>query len=101
MFEVKKSIDGENANLELIGELNTLTSKDFKAEVEGFIDNVKSVHIDMKDLTYITSAGLRVLLWMDESLEEEGAVTVTNVSENVMDVFELTGFDNVLNIVND
>lgn len=98
MLKINKQLEGGKAYLGLEGELNTMTAKEFRNEVEGFISDVTDFTIDMKDLTYITSAGLRVLLWIERIMEDQGELRVLNVCEDVMDVFEVSGFTEVLNI---
>ena len=98
MLKINTQLEDGKAYVSLEGELNTVTAKDFRSEVEGFIDEVTDFTIDMKDLVYITSAGLRVLLYIEQTMEEQGELRVLNVCEDVMDVFEVSGFTEVLNI---
>ncbi len=98
MLKINTQLEDGKAYVSLEGELNTVTAKDFRSEVEGFIDEVTDFTIDMKDLVYITSAGLRVLLYIEQTMEDQGELRVLNVCEDVMDVFEVSGFTEVLNI---
>jgi len=98
MLKISKQLEDGKAYVSLEGELNTVTASDFRDEVQGFIDGVTDFTIDMKDLVYITSAGLRVLLWIVQTMEDQGELRVLNVCEDVMDVFEVSGFTEVLNL---
>ena len=71
---------------------------EFEKSLDGFLDDLTDLTIDMKKLDYITSAGLRVLLYIEQTMEDQGEMRVINVCEDVMDVFEVSGFSEVLNI---
>ena len=62
------------------------------------IEGVEELVIDLKDLDYISSAGLRVLLGLAQTMEDQGKMVVTNPNDAVMDVFSVTGFDDILTI---
>lgn len=98
MLNVTKHTENGVGVIELSGELDTTSSIDFQKEIEGFLDDLHDLTIDMKGLEYITSAGLRVLLYIDQTMEDQGSLKVINVSDDVMDVFEVSGFSEVLNI---
>lgn len=98
MLEITKRSENGTAYISLNGELDTLSANDFSKAIEGFLDGVTHLTIDMKDLVYITSAGLRVLLSIEQTMEDQGELKVINVCEDVMDVFEVSGFTEVLNI---
>ena len=98
MLNVVKHSENGIGVIELSGELDTTSSVTFQKELEGFLDDLHDLTIDMKDLEYITSAGLRVLLFIDQTMEDQGSLKVINVCEDVMDVFEVSGFSEVLDI---
>lgn len=98
MLHITKRSENGIALIALEGELDTLSSADFKSDIEGFLDDVTDLTIDMEKLDYITSAGLRVLLAIEQTMEEQGEMRVIHVCEDVMDVFEVSGFTEVLNI---
>lgn len=98
MLTINKHSENGIAFIGLEGELDTLTSKDLQDELEGFLDGVTDLTVDMEGLVYITSAGLRVLLAIEQTMEDQGEMRVLHVCEDVMDVFEVTGFTEVLNI---
>ena len=96
MLTINKHSENGIAVLSLEGELDTLTSKDLANEIEGFLDGVTDLTVDLEGLVYITSAGLRVLLVIEQTMEEQGKMRVLHVCEDVMEVFEVTGFTEVL-----
>lgn len=79
----------------LDGRLDTLTAPDLEKELNP-LDGITELCIDCKDLEYISSAGLRVLLSLQKTMNKQGQMTLTNVRQEVMEVFELTGFTDIL-----
>lgn len=98
MLEINTHSENGKGTIELIGELDTTSSVEFEKSLDGFLDDLTDLTIDMKKLEYITSAGLRVLLYIEQTMEDQGEMRVINVCEDVMDVFEVSGFSEVLNI---
>lgn len=98
MLHITKRSENGIAFIALEGELDTLSSSDFHADIDGFLDGVTDLTIDLEKLEYITSAGLRVLLAVEQTMEDQGEMRVIHVCEDVMDVFEVSGFTEVLNI---
>ena len=91
--------DNEKLTVEVSGRLDTLTAPEFESKVEPQLSGIKELVIDLKDLEYISSAGLRVLMGFVKIMQDQGEMKVINPNEVVMDVFSLTGFDSILNIV--
>ena len=83
--------------IKLEGKLDTNTSSDLDSKISG-LEGIEKVIIDMEKLDYISSAGLRVLLSMQKIMNKQGEMILKNVCENVMDIFEVTGFSEILNI---
>ena len=83
--------------IKLDGKLDTNTSPELDSKMSE-LEGVEEVIIDIADLNYISSAGLRVLLSMQKVMNKQGKMTIINVCENVMDIFEVTGFSDILNI---
>ena len=95
-IEIKK-----NANelvLEITGRLDTTTAPSLDEILNENFDNLKSLILDFKGLEYISSAGLRVLLSAQKKMNKFGTMKVVNVDESVMEVFEITGFADILTI---
>ena len=80
------------------GELDVRTSPEFEQALLPALGGVKELVIDLEGLEYISSAGLRVLLSAAKVMEDQGEMVVKNAGETVMEVFEITGFDDLLNI---
>lgn len=96
MLEITKVVNGDEMVVVLKGRLDTNTSKDLSSEVVAKLDDIKTLILDFKELSYISSAGLRVLLDATQTLSGRGEMRLRNVSRDTMDVFDLTGFSNVL-----
>lgn len=95
-FDVSANLDAGTLNMAFTGRLDTITAPNLLAFFEKQKDQVESVHIDCKNLEYISSAGLRVLLIMHKGCV--GGVTLYGVNDDVKEILEQTGFDSVVNI---
>jgi len=82
--------------ISLEGRLDTTTSPELESEYKKLDE--KNIVLDLKDLNYISSAGLRVLLTMQKEMNKKGTLEIINVCDDVMDIFEVTGFNDILNI---
>ena len=97
-MEIKKALDGTTLTVKLEGRLDTTTSPKLEEELMGSVDGVTCLVMDLEELEYISSAGLRVFLAMQKIMNKQGEMICKNVNETVMDVFEVTGFSDVLTI---
>ena len=95
-MQINKTNDKLTIALE--GRLDTLTAPQLDAEIQGKLDGVKSLVFDFKKLDYISSAGLRVLLSAHKVMSTKGGMKIKNVNEIVQEVFEVTGFSDILTI---
>ena len=93
-IEIKKN--AEVITIELAGRLDTTTAPALDKAINEDIGNAKNLVLDLKGLEYISSAGLRVLLGAQKKMQKIGSMKVTNVCEAVMEVFEMTGFADIL-----
>ena len=92
-------IEKKNAEtLALEGRLDTLTAPELEAEISAMFPTVQTLTLDMEKLDYISSAGLRVILKTQKALEKKAGLKLINVSDNVREVFEITGFSDFLTI---
>lgn len=98
MLNIRKEQNGTSLTVFLEGKLDTITAPDFEAAIKESIENVTELVFDMEKLEYITSAGLRVLLSAQKTMNAQGTMTVKNVNEDINDVFEVTGFSDFLTI---
>ncbi len=80
------------------GRLDTTNASDFEKEIFGQLDGITKVVFDMKQLEYISSAGLRILLSVQKKLADNGKMTLTNVSGEVMEILDITGFVDIFEI---
>ena len=95
---MKIDLNKENDKLiiSLEGRLDTNTSPELESEYKKLDE--KNIVLDLKDLNYISSAGLRVLLTMQKEMNKKGSLEIINVCDEVLDIFEVTGFNDILNI---
>ena len=95
-IEIKKSVD--ELVLEITGRLDTITAPALDKTINENLGEIKSLILDFKNLEYISSAGLRVLLSTQKKLQQKGTMKLKNVREEVMEVFEITGFVDILTV---
>ncbi len=95
---INKTLDGTNLTLALEGRLDTMTAPELEAELNASLKDAESLTLDFSKLEYISSAGLRVLLSAHKAMSAKDGMKVTNVNEIVREVFEVTGFADILTI---
>lgn len=95
---LNKKLDGSVLTISVEGRLDTTTAPELEKELKTSLDGVTELIMDFSDLSYISSAGLRVLLSAQKTMSKQGSMKVTHVNEMVMEVFEVTGFVDILNI---
>ena len=95
---ITKTQNGATLTLALEGRLDTITAPDLEKEIKENLDGVTELILDFTDLEYISSAGLRVLLAAHKAMSGAGTMKVTNVSNIVAEIFEVTGFSDILTI---
>ena len=100
-MEFEKTNGGAEMTVRLIGEVDSVNVTGIEETLLRESEGVTDMTFDLKQLEYISSAGLRVLLQMQKMMKTQGKMTVRNVSEEVMDIFRVTGFVRLLNIVTD
>jgi anti-sigma B factor antagonist len=95
--EIVKTASGDTIALAVVGKLNAATADELEAAVSLVLGETKTLTLDFKDLTYIASAGLRVLVSAQKKLKATGGtLDIINVRQEVMEVFEVTGLDDML-----
>ena len=97
-MELTKEAKGSALNIALDGRLDTTTAPQLEAEISGGLEGITDLTIDMAKLVYVSSAGLRVLLKAQKIMNKQGKMTVRNASQEIREIFEVTGFDELLNI---
>lgn len=95
---INKLVDGENLTIEVEGRLDTTTAPELEKVANESLADIKELTIDLKKLEYISSAGLRVVLSMQKKMNTQGSMIVTNPNEEIMEIFDVTGFTDILNI---
>ena len=97
MLTIKEERNGSQLKLILEGRLDTKTAPELEEKVKTCLEGVDSLIIDMKDLEYVSSAGLRIILFTKKQMKNKEMV-LENVNEGIMEVFEMTGFADILDI---
>lgn len=95
---IDKKLNGTELTINLTGRLDTTTAPQLEAELKTELDGVTELVLDMQKLAYLSSAGLRVLLAAQKQMNKQGSMTLTNVCDVIMEVFEVTGFVDILTI---
>lgn len=95
---ITKQQDGSNLTVLLSGRLDTSTAPQLDAELKSSLGGVKNLILDMKDLAYLSSAGLRVILAAQKVMNRQGKMVVRHVNETIMEIFDVTGFVDILTI---
>ncbi len=96
---INKNQNGSTLTIALEGRLDTTTAPQLEQELKGSLDAATELIMDFSKLDYISSAGLRVLLSAHKTMSKKGGMRVTNVNEVVNEVFEVTGFSDILTIM--
>lgn len=97
-MDISKAREGNRLTVTLAGELNTVTAPELQKALENDVGADDTVVFDMTNLTYVTSAGLRILLACDVTTGSRGAVTLRGVCDEIREILEMTAFDTILNI---
>ena len=95
---IDKQLDGKKLTMKLTGRLDTMTAPELEAEVKSSLDGVEELVMDFSELEYISSAGLRVLLAAQKVMNEQGEMKLVGVNDIIMEIFEVTGFSDILTI---
>ena len=97
-MKITKNVNGNIATIALEGRLDTTTAPDLEKEIKAVIESADALTLDFSKLDYISSAGLRVLLSAHKAMSKKGGMKVVNVNELVREVFDVTGFSDILTI---
>ena len=95
---ITKHTDGKALTLTLEGRLDTTTAPELEAELNASLDGVRELTLDLEQTAYLSSAGLRVILGAQKRMNKQGRMVVRHVNETIMEVFEVTGFVDILTI---
>ena len=98
MLNITKSTENNALTIALEGRLDTTTAPELETELKAALPGIVSLTIDMSKLEYISSAGLRVLLSAQKIMNKQGEMKLIHVSDVINEIFEVTGFSDILNI---
>ena len=98
-MDIIKNTDGSTLNVALIGRLDTITAPSLDKELKDSLTGITMLAFDFSKLEYISSAGLRVLLSAQKVMNKQGSMTISNVCADIMEIFEITGFSDILTII--
>lgn len=97
-MNIVKTRSGSQLTLSLEGRLDTTTAPQLEAEVKGALAGVTELVLDFSQLEYLSSAGLRVILAAQKIMNKQGKMVIRHVNETIQEVFEVTGFSDILTI---
>ena len=97
-MKIKKTENGNVLTISLAGRLDTGTAPELEKEINSSLDNIEELYLDFEGLDYVSSAGLRVLLAAQKIMNRKGKMILQNVNDDIMEVFEMTGFVDILTI---
>ena len=95
---IEKKINGEAATFVVSGRLDTQTAPELENELDAALAGLKELTFDMTGLEYVSSAGLRVILKAQKAMNAQGSMKLTGVNDSIMEVFDITGFLDILTI---
>ena len=95
---INKTIADTTATLKIIGRLDTTTAPELESTIDGCVAGIKELVLDCSALEYVSSAGLRVILKAQKLMNVQGNMKLTHVNETIMEVFDITGFADILTI---
>ncbi|MBE5969680.1 MAG: STAS domain-containing protein [Lachnospiraceae bacterium] len=95
---INKTLDGSKLCVKVEGRLDTTTAPELEGELKASLDGIDNLELDFSNLEYLSSAGLRVLLATQKTMNAQGKMVVKNVNDTIMEVFEVTGFVDILTI---
>ena len=98
MLNIAKTIEEGKAAFALEGRLDTVTAPDLERELKAALEGVSELTMDLEKLEYVSSAGLRVLLSAQKVMNKQGKMKLVNVTDTIMEIFEVTGFSDILTI---
>jgi len=95
-MNLKRKTTNSSMIVAISGRIDTATAPDFEQGIKPYLEGISELILDFQDVNYISSAGLRALLSLQKIMMAKGEMKLINVNEAVCDVFEVTGFDEIL-----
>lgn len=97
-MNIEKNQNGSELVVKVIGRVDTVTAPELESQVKESLKGITNLELNLEELEYISSAGLRVILSLQKIMSKQGRLIITNVNETVQDIFEVTGFSEILTI---
>ena len=95
---IEKKINNDEVTIIVSGRLDTQTAPELENELDAVLTGLKELTFDMTNLEYVSSAGLRVILKAQKAMNAQGSMKLTGVNDSIMEVFDITGFLDILTI---
>ena len=95
---IEKNLNGTELNVKVVGRLDTTTAPDLEASLKESFEGVTKHILDFAELEYLSSAGLRVLVASQKVMNKQGEMVIRNVNETINEIFDVTGFIDILTI---
>ena len=95
---INKDLNGKTLTLQIVGRLETSTAPELEETIDASLSGVEELIMDMGELEYVSSAGLRVIQKAQKAMNAQGSMKVIHVNETIMEVFDITGFVDILTI---
>ena len=95
---IEKKINNDEVTLIVSGRLDTQTAPELENELDAVLSGLKELTFDLTNLEYVSSAGLRVILKAQKAMNTQGSMKLTGVNDSIMEVFDITGFLDILTI---
>lgn len=95
---INKNLRGKTLTLQIVGRLETSTAPELEETIDASLSGVEELIMDMGELEYVSSAGLRVILKAQKAMNAQGSMKIIHVNETIMEVFDITGFVDILTI---
>ena len=100
IMEIRKELNNKELTIYLSGDLNSSSAPELDEEIRNSLKNVQKLVFDFSDLAYVSSAGLRILLVAQKIMSKQGEMIIRHPNQDIMEVFTITGFTNILTIEN-
>ena len=97
-MEITKNREGQELTVLIHGNIDTNTSGEIEKLIVNELEGVEHLILDLSEVSYISSSGLRLFMILYKKLADQGGVTLTNVNDFILDILEMTGFSNILDI---
>lgn len=98
-MKINQKKENKKLTLQISGRIDSSTAPDFSEFIKGAMVGIEELVLDFKEVDYVSSAGLRVLLFAQKTMNSQGSMTLANVNSDIMETFELTGLTDILTII--